>query len=75
MTTDHLTTATAIELKDHLVALQRERAAATLEGLADNDLYMGALGNELEATRAAYVLAAVTEIASLRAALDGPQLG
>jgi hypothetical protein len=62
-------------LREQLVLLQRERAAAVLNGLGANALYMADLSEELEAARAAYVGAAVTEIASLRAQLDGPLLG
>jgi hypothetical protein len=75
MTTQELTTATAAGIKEQLTLLERERATAALTGLADNDRYIEDLRHELEATRAAYVGAAVTEIASLRAALDGPLVG
>ena len=37
--------------------------------------YINDLDGEIEAWRAAYVGAAVTEIASLRSALSGPQVG
>jgi hypothetical protein len=37
--------------------------------------YLSDLDGEIEVWRAAYVGAAVTEIASLRAALSGPQVG
>ena len=61
--------------REQLVLLQRERAAAALAGVAANDLYLTDLLDELEETRDAYVGAAVTEIASLRAVLGGPLLG
>lgn len=67
--------ATAAELRQHLTALNAERAAAGLEGLAGNREYMDDLLDEIGAERAAYVGAAVTEIASLRAALSGPLHG
>ena len=58
-----------------LRALRAEQASAALEGLTSNDLYMADLATDLAAAEAAYVGAAVTEIASLRAALDGPLRG
>jgi|Tabmets5t2r1_1033131.scaffolds.fasta_scaffold23945_2 hypothetical protein len=65
----------AIEIQDHLQQLQAERALALIEGLEDNAAYMADLEDEIAAARSAYVGAAVTEIASLRAELSGPQLG
>jgi hypothetical protein len=65
----------AIEIQDHLQQLQAERALALIEGLEDNVAYMADLEDEIAAARSAYVGAAVTEIASLRAELSGPQLG
>ena len=75
MTTQELSSATAADIKEQLALLERERATAALSGLTDNVLYMDDLADELEATRSAYVGAAVTEIASLRAALGGPLRG
>jgi hypothetical protein len=40
-----------------------------------NSAYMADLDGEIEATTGAYVGAAVTEIAMLRAELSGPQFG
>ena len=65
----------AIEIHDHLQQLHAERALALIEGLEGNAAYMADLDDEIAATRFAYVGAAVTEIASLRAELSGPQLG
>ena len=65
----------ALGLKDHLTQLQAERALASLEGLGENAAYVADLDEELAAAQYAYVGAAVTEIASLRAELSGPQLG
>ena len=65
----------AIEIQDHLQQLQAERAQALIEGLEGNSAYMADLDHEIVATRSAYVGAAVTEIASLRAELSGPQVG
>jgi hypothetical protein len=65
----------AIEMHDHLKQLHAERALALIEGLEDNAAYMADLDDEIAVTRAAYVGAAVTEIASMRAELSGPQVG
>ena len=75
MTTNELTTTSAAALREQLELLERERASAGLHGLTGNALYMESLQDELDATRSAYVGAAVTEIASLRAALGAPLLG
>jgi hypothetical protein len=74
-TTSPLTTTSAAALHEQLQLLERERAAAALAGVAVNDLYLTDLLAEIDATRDAYVGAAVTEIASLRAELDGPLNG
>jgi hypothetical protein len=66
---------TAIEIHAHLLELQVERALASIEGLAANSAYMADLGGEIEATARAYAGAAVTEIATFRGALSGPQVG
>jgi hypothetical protein len=65
----------AIEIQHHLHALEAERSLASLEGLASNAGYIADLLDEIEATRRAYVGAAVTEIAVLRAELSGPRFG
>ena len=65
----------ALEIRGHLLELQAERALASIEGLAVNSVYMADLHGEIEATARAYVGAAVTEIATLRAELSGPQVG
>jgi hypothetical protein len=66
---------TTIELRTQLLALEAERDAAVAWGLADIPAYRQDLETEIEARRAAYVGAAVTEIASLRSALSGAQVG
>jgi len=66
---------TTLELHQHLQELSAERAAAGLAGLDHNERYMGDLHEEIEAVHRALVGAAVTEIATLRAQLGGPQLG
>ena len=65
----------AIQMQNHLRELQAERALASVEGLSNDSAYMSDLEDEIAATRSAYVTAAVTEIATLRAQLSGPQLG
>jgi hypothetical protein len=65
----------AIEIHTHPLELQAERTVASIEGLAPNSAYMADLDGEIEATARAYVGAAVTEIATVRAELSGPQVG
>jgi hypothetical protein len=55
--------------------LEAERLDAVEAGLGGNELYMTDLENDIETSRAAYVGLAVTEIATLRGQLGGPQLG
>ncbi len=67
---------TALELaRTHLAELREELAAATLAGLADHPAYQADLREEMEQARVAYTAAAVSEIASFRAQLSGPQVG
>jgi hypothetical protein len=66
---------TAIDIHTHLLELHAERALASIEGLAVDSLYVADLDGEIEATARAYVGAAVTEIATFRAELSGPQVG
>jgi hypothetical protein len=65
----------ATEMQNHLQQLQAERALASIEGLSSNSAYMADLDAEIAATSSAYVGAAVTEIASLRAQLSGKHVG
>jgi hypothetical protein len=65
----------AIEKQHELQALEAERALAWIEGLSSDSAYMDDLRSEIAATRSAYVAMAVTEIATLRAELSGPQEG
>ena len=65
----------ASALAHRLNDLSAERAAATLEGVADNSLYRSDLDLEIDVTRAAYVGLAVTEIATLRGELSGRPQG
>ena len=74
MTTARLSSPSAATLHEQLQLLERERATAKLAGLAD-ELYLADLAVEIDATRDAYIGTAVTEIASLRAEIDGPLHG
>lgn len=65
----------ALDMQIRLHGLQTERALASIEGLAGNSAYMADLENEIVATHFAFVGEAVTEIATLRALLSGPQVG
>jgi len=61
--------------RSHLADLREELAAAKEVGLADHPAYHADLAEEMAWAEAAYVTAAVTEIASFRAQLTGPQVG
>ena len=65
----------ALQLRSQLDQLQAERALAVREGLGDNAAYMADLDDELAHRTQLYVAVAVTEIATLRAELDGPRYG
>lgn len=68
-------TFTATEVKRHLHLLHEERQLAVEIGLAADGAYMADLEEEITACRAAYVGAAVTEIAAMRASLSEPLVG
>ena len=68
-------TFTATEVKRHLDLLHEERQLAVEIGLAADGAYMADLEEEITACRAAYVGAAVTEIATMRASLSEPLVG
>jgi hypothetical protein len=72
--TDHSLGMTLL-LKEELQELLIERAAASLQGLDRNSAYITDLELEVTVAREAYIGAAVSEIASLRAELSGPQWG
>jgi hypothetical protein len=74
-TTMSTPTLTATDVKQHLELLHEERRLAVSIGLAADGAYMADLEDEIAACTAAYVGAAVTEIASMRAALSGPLQG
>jgi hypothetical protein len=65
----------AIEMQIRLKELQAERLLATTMGLAADAAYMADLDDEIAQVSDAYVVAAVTEIATLRAELFGLQVG
>jgi hypothetical protein len=66
---------TSSDLRSELGRLMAERLDASEAGLAGNAAYVRDLDADLAAAREAYVGLAVTEIATLRAQLSGPQLG
>lgn len=69
------TTMTTSEIRTHLDDLAAERAAAAAWGADAIPAYLEDLQREIDDYRAAYVGAAITEIASFRALLSGPQVG
>jgi len=68
-------TVTATDVKRHLDLLHEERMLAIEIGLASDGAYMADLEEEITACRAAYVGAAVTEIAVMRRELSGALAG
>lgn len=70
-----MSTMTAIELHNQLLELQAERSLAQETGVARIASYMADLERDIERSCAAFVGAAVTEIATFRAQLSGPQVG
>ena len=65
----------AADVRTQLVQLTAERLEATEAGLTSDPAYMAELASDIAEARAAYTLLAVTEIASFRAELSGPQVG
>jgi hypothetical protein len=65
----------ANDVRTQLGRLVAERLDAIDAGLGDNAAYMRELEHDLNAARGAYVGLAVTEIATLRGQLSGPQVG
>jgi hypothetical protein len=63
------------KIQIRLSGLKVDRALASMAGLASDSAYMADLRHEIAAASHAYVGAAVTEIATLRAQLSGPQVG
>ena len=66
---------TAVEARSHLAELHAERGLALSTGVADIESYMADLDEEIAVWRWLYNVAAVTEIATLRAELSGAQVG
>ena len=66
---------TALMAKEHVSELEAERVLAVITGVTEIDSYMRDLDEELEVWREVYVSSAVTEIATLRAQLDAPNVG
>jgi hypothetical protein len=66
---------TASDAREHLDLLMEERRLALECGLGNDAHYMADLADEIATCRAAFVGAAVTEIATLRGQLSGPLLG
>jgi hypothetical protein len=66
---------TAVDVRGRLIQLDAERAETLETALADIPSYMADLEEEIEVTRQLYVIAAVSEIAELRAELFGAQEG
>ena len=62
---------TTTEIRTHLDTLAEERAAALAWGADAIPAYIDDLEREIEGYRSAYV----TEIATFRAQLSGPQVG
>lgn len=68
-------TITAAKIRADLRLLYAERALADLEGMASDPTYMDDLLDDIDSLKEAYLGAVVTEIATLRAELDGPLQG
>jgi uncharacterized coiled-coil protein SlyX len=65
----------AADLRTVLYQLTAERLDALELGLARNEMYMAELNEEIAEARHAYMIAAVTELATLRAQLTGAAVG
>ena len=65
----------SLEIRAHLQELAQERMAAEAAGLAADADYMADLESEVIEYRRALVGAVVTEIATLRGELFGPNIG
>ncbi len=66
---------TAYDLHNHLLELQAERALAEETGVAGIASYMEDLERDIARSHAAFVGAAVTEIATFRGELSGRNWG
>jgi hypothetical protein len=68
-------TMSAHDLHNQLLELRAERALAEETGVAGIRSYMDDLERDIARSHAAFVGAAVTEIATFRAQLSGPNFG
>lgn len=68
-------TMNATDVRSHLMLLHEERVLAREQGLASDRAYMADLDEEIAACRSAYIGAAVTELAVLRAELGERNVG
>jgi hypothetical protein len=66
---------TAVDAGIRLQQLAVERLEAAETGLGENHTYMAELMEDIHESRAAYIGLAVTEIATFRGQLFGPQVG
>ena len=66
---------TAIDIQTQLHQLRAQRSLAALETTEAPSTYLADLDEEIAAVRDAYAGTVVTEIATLRAELFGPQVG
>ncbi len=71
----HTSDPTAAGARARLQLLLAERREALAAGLGANRVFMDDLEDDIEASRAAYVGLAVTEIATLRGQLGGRNMG
>lgn len=65
----------AVDLRLRLTELRAERLFASSYGMTANAMYMADLDHEIAQVTAAYTGAAITEMATLRGELFGPQVG
>lgn len=65
----------ASEMRNHLASLHAERALALTANSSPVEETIAEIDEEIGYTEAAFVGIAVTEIATLRAELFGPQVG
>ena len=65
----------ALDARSDLAQLKAELALALLEGLGALEPYMADLNPEIEECRELYIAARLTEMATPRAELLGPQTG
>jgi hypothetical protein len=69
------TTTSAVAIAAYLRLLEQERLEAESSGVIGCDAYMADLEADIAERRVDFICAGVTEIAELRADIDGPLLG